>query len=851
MGLQTYRQKRNFRATPEPRGKVARANKALSFVVQKHAARRLHYDFRLEIGGVLASWAIPKGPSLDPKERRLAVHVEDHPLEYGNFRGTIPKGHYGAGSVEIWDRGTWVPDGNPHTGLRQGKLKFHLNGEKLSGGWNLVRMGRRNAEPSKDNWLLIKERDEAAANNDRSSEYKTKATKKKAVRSGRVENFSSVSTKSAGRGRRRVVRVEPDLAQVEKADLPTFVRPQLATLVDAVPRGKEWLHEIKFDGYRVLCRIENRQATFLTREGNDWTDRFGSLVDAVTALPVHEALFDGEIVALREDGTSDFQLLQNSLRGDRRATIVYFVFDLLYFDGYDLRKTPLLARKEALAKIFKTETAPDQESLVHYSEHWFDGGQLFEEACRRSLEGIISKRSDQPYRSGRSRDWLKVKCLMSQEFVICAYTDPAGSRKGLGALLLAVYDDDGKLHYSGRVGTGFTSQTLKELKARLSKLASTEPALNEPLTGASRKGVHWVKPQLVAEVAFTGWTTDGLLRHPSFQGLREDKPAKQIRRESALPTTKVAYAGTANPAAANSAENNSQPTEVTLSHPDRVLYPEQGITKQELAEYYEKVADWILPHVSGRPLTLLRCPEGHRKQCFYQRHVEKNVPGEIRRLRLRENGSMKQWLVIDSLPGLIALVQMGVLEIHTWGSREGSIERPDRLIFDLDPDPSLPWKTLWDAAVDLRDRLSPLGLGAFVKTTGGKGLHVVVPIEPKQNWNQVKAFAKAFAESAAHDSPDLYVATMSKSRRAGKIFIDYLRNARTATAVCAYSTRARDGAPVSVPIGWDELRVDPRLDHFNVRNVPQRLVRLREDPWSDYKAARRPLTKAMEKQLGR
>src|SRR5262245_11177599 len=457
MGLQVYRQKRNFRATPEPRGKVARANKALSFVVQKHAARRLHYDFRLEIGGVLASWAIPKGPSLDPKERRLAVHVEDHPLEYGKFKGTIPKGHYGAGSVEIWDRGTWVPDGNPQAGLRQGKLKFHLNGERLSGGWNLVRMGEGNSDAGKDNWLLIKERDEAAASNGHGHARRSKETKKPA------EKRSSVATKASRRGRRQSVGAESVLPQAERDPLPTFVQPQLATLVDAVPQGKDWLHEIKFDGYRVLCRIKNRQATFLTREGNDWTDRFSFLKDATAALPVREALLDGEIVALRDDGTSDFQLLQNSLKGDRQATLVYFIFDLIHFDGHNLMSTPLLARKEALAKILKSETTRDQGALVRYSEHWFDGDQLFEEACRRSLEGIISKRSDHPYRSGRSRDWLKVKCLMSQEFVICGYTDPAGSRSGLGALLLGVYDDDGELHYAGRVGTGFTSETLKEL----------------------------------------------------------------------------------------------------------------------------------------------------------------------------------------------------------------------------------------------------------------------------------------------------------------------------------------------------------------------------------------------------
>ena len=851
MALETYRRKRNFHSTPEPRGKVQRNGKNLSFVVQKHAARRLHYDFRLEIGGVLASWAIPKGPSLDPKERRLAVRVEDHPLEYGKFEGIIPKGHYGAGSVELWDRGTWVPNGNPRAGLQQGKLKFHLNGNRLSGGWSLVRMGGRNQERRKDNWLLIKERDDAAAGNGRVLEREKRVSTRRPILGSRTENLPVEVKKTHRRGSRQVVRVEPSFDKAKKAALPSFVRPQLATLVDTVPQGEEWLHEIKFDGYRILCRIKNRHIAFLTREGNDWTRRFSFLIQPVAALPLRQGLLDGEIVALRDDGTTDFQLLQNSLKGAQEATIVYFVFDLLHLDGYNLMNTPLLARKETLANLLGAESKSNNDMPVRFSEHWINqGDELFEEACRRSLEGIISKRSDQPYRSGRGRDWLKVKCVKSQEFVICGYTDPAGSRTGLGALLLGVYDDDGKLCYAGRVGTGFTSQTLKDLKSRLSALERQSSPFSEPLSGASARGVHWVKPQLVAEVAFTGWTDDGLLRHPSFQGLREDKPANQIRREKAQPTARVARTGSSSVApAADSKGESNQIAGVKLSHPDRVLYPEQGITKHELAEYYEKISDWILPHVSGRPLTLVRCPEGHQKQCFYQRNAEDSIPAEIRRLRIREGKSMKNRLVIDSLAGLIALVQMGVLEIHTWGSREGKIEQPDRLTFDLDPDPSLAWKTLHQAAGEVRDRLSRLGLGAFVKTTGGKGLHIVVPITPKHDWNQVKAFSKAFAESMVDDSPNLYVATMSKTKRAGKIFIDYLRNGRTATAVCAYSTRARAGAPVSLPLRWDELTSDLRSDHFNIRNVRQRLARLRQDPWHDYEAARRPITKAMQKQL--
>jgi bifunctional non-homologous end joining protein LigD len=850
MGLKTYRQKRNFRATPEPPGKVAPARKDLSFVVQKHAARRLHYDFRLEIGGALASWAIPKGPSLDPKERRLAVHVEDHPVEYGKFEGTIPKGEYGAGEVEIWDRGTWVPSGDPRAGLKRGKLKFHLNGERLSGGWSLVRMGGRN-QTGKDNWLLIKERDDAAAPNGRAMERSKKATTKRAGRNGRVENLRLDVTKRNHPARRRVVRAEPDLTKAEKSALPQFIRPQLATLVDSVPQGETWLHEIKFDGYRTLCRIEDGRVSFLTREGNDWTPQFAFLIDAAAALPVRQALLDGEVAALRENGVSDFQLLQNSLKGGRGAAIVYFVFDLLHLDGFNLANVPLLLRKERLAKLL-ANIPHDEQSPIRYSEHWIGrGNELFHEACRRSLEGVISKRIDQPYRSGRGRDWLKTKCVMSQEFVICGYTDPGGSRTGFGALLLGVYDDNGKLRYAGRVGTGFSGQTLGELKSRLSSIPHASP-FSAPLTGAESKGVHWVKPELVGEVAFTGWTSDGLLRHPSFQGLREDKPAAHVTRERAMPAAKAMPGAAASVNA--SSDRKVHVTEIAgvkLSHPDRVLYPEQGITKLALAAYYEKIADWILPHVSGRPLTLVRCPQGHQKQCFYQRNVEDGAPLQIRSVQIRDSRTKMNCAVVESLAGLIALVQMGVLEIHTWGSRVQSLERPDQLTFDLDPDPALSWKVLRSAAEELRERLSGHGLGVFLKTTGGKGLHVVVPIAPQSGWDRAKAFAKSIAESMAQDAPELYVATMSKSRRAGKIFIDYLRNARTATAVCAYSTRARSGAPVSMPLGWDELSRDVRSDHFTIASAPGRLARLRRDPWHDYEAARRPIERASMKRRAR
>ena len=636
----------------------------------------------------------------------------------------------------------------------------------------------------------------------------------------------------------------------EDAALPDFVRPQLATLVDAVPHGDDWLHEIKFDGYRVLCRIENRRVVFLTREGHDWTHRFNFLTGAARALPVRDALLDGEVVALRDDGSSDFQLLQNSLKGTTGADLVYFVFDLLHLDGGNFSDHPLLTRKQALEKMLKKARDGKQRDSIRYSDHSLGAGAaLFQQACERALEGIISKRSDQPYRSGRSRDWLKIKCVHSQEFVILGFTDPAGARTGFGALLLGVYDDDETLRYAGRVGTGFTRQTLDELSSRLKKHRQARSPLSEPLTGISAKGVHWIRPDLVGEVAFTGWTHDGLLRHPAFQGLREDKPARQIQRERTQSVAKTANAKPTHRSRRNSDEESIEIAGVKLSHPNRVLYPKQGITKRELAEYYEKIADRMLPHVSARPLTLVRCPGGQQGECFYQRNAGAGTAPALRCSPLRGGKSVKNALVLDSLAGLIELVQMGVLEIHTWGSTAKRIERPDQLTFDFDPDPSVPWKTLRQALGELRALLEDLGLTGFVKTTGGKGVHVVVPIAPTLDWKQAKAFSKAVADSMVATTPELYIATMSKSQRAGKIFIDYLRNARSATAVCAYSTRARAGAPVALPLRWDELRSDPREDHFNIRNVPARLSRLRKDPWEGYESGRRPITAVMRKRL--
>jgi bifunctional non-homologous end joining protein LigD len=624
-----------------------------------------------------------------------------------------------------------------------------------------------------------------------------------------------------------------DIAEARKSKLPAFVRPQLAILVDSVPQGDEWVHEIKFDGYRVLCRIDKGRVTFLTREGQDWTRRFGSLVDAAKLLPVDQAFLDGEVVALEENGTTNFQLLQNSLRQNDTATLVYFVFDLLYLDGRNLIRSPLRDRKKLLERILKPKRTSKTPGPLRYSEHCIgQGEELYQESCRKGLEGIVSKKADQPYRSGRGHDWLKIKCSRNQEFVIGGFTEPAGSRSGLGALLVGVHDEQGNLLYAGKVGTGFTRQSLNDLRSRLDSLQRKSPPFINPPKGSEARGVHWVEPKLVGAVAFAEWTTDNLLRHPSFQGLREDKPAMEVTRENMSHQ---------NNSSASSSQGNVEIAGIKLTHPDRVLYPEQGITKLALAHYYEQVADWMIPHLKGRPLTLVRCPEGIKKQCFYQRHVTESLREPIRSIPVREGRSKVSYVSVDSTPGLIALVQMGVLEIHTWGSRRDRLEQPDRLIFDLDPDPALSWQRIKAAAETLRDRMSGLGFSAFVKTTGGKGLHVVVPITPKQDWEAVKLFAKRVAEDVVREAPQLYTATMSKSKRQKKIYIDYLRNARTATAVCAYSTRARANAPVSVPLHWHELATDVRGEYFTIRNVPQRLARQRTDPWEGYEKARRPI----------
>lgn len=863
MTLDKYHAKRDFNKTPEPRGEVARPGARLSFVIQKHAASKLHYDFRLELDGTLKSWAIPKGPSLDPKEKRLAVHVEDHPVSYGSFEGSIPAHEYGGGEVIVWDRGSWTPVGDPAEGYRKGHLKFRLDGEKLSGGWALLRMRRPGSD--KDNWLLVKERDEAAREGKEAeiterlpdSVLSGKGVGKPA-RAARVKAAKAdapARAETAPKAAKRASRA--NTGQGVKAPLPAMLEPQLATLTDRAPEGDDWLAEIKFDGYRALCRIDKGKAVFYTRAGNDWTAKWPDIAKAAAQLPADNAWLDGEVVALDEQGNVSFQMLQNMAQ--HRGRLAYYAFDLPYLNGYDLRAMPLSQRKELLrALLEKTDPA----GPVRYSDH-LQGkvADAFSHACMHGLEGIMVKRADAPYAATRSESWLKVKCQQRQEFVVGGYTDPAGKREKFGALLLGVFEDDGNLRYVGRVGTGFNADTLRALHKDFTNLATDAPPFRDPPKQRGAPGLHWLQPKLIAEVKFAQWTNDGLIRQGAFMGMRSDKPAREIRQELPVPVEQAEQhareeAGDATPtttaaARAKRGKGSDKPAPdqavvagVKLSHATRILFSEARVTKLDLAHYYEDIADWILPHLKQRPLTLVRCPQGHH--CFFQKHANETTAEGVGRIEVPTGGTTATYMSAGTLPGLISLVQMGVLELHTWGAREGHLDRPDRMIFDLDPDADLEWKNVVEGAQLVRSLLQDIGLTSFVKTTGGKGLHVVVPLAPRHTWDEVKAFSKAVAAHLEQMLPDRFIANMSKAKRGGRIFVDYLRNASEATAVAAYSTRAKPHAPVSTPLHWDELAdSDLRSDRYTVLNLRQRLASLRQDPWADYFKLKQEISKKM------
>ena len=839
--LSDYHAKRDFGATSEPRGRVNAKNSAsLEFVVQRHAARSLHYDFRLELNGVLKSWAVPKGPSDDPSIKRLAVETEDHPLEYAKFAGDIPPGHYGAGHVDIWDSGTWTPIGDPVAALAKGHLTFELHGARMKGRWALLRI--RNERQ----WLLKK-----VGEDHHESSAKSNADLQGAGSSSQRFKYARNNNVSQSRG-------------------PASLTPMLATLVDRVPVDEgDWAWEIKYDGYRMLCRIGEGQARFLSRNGHEWTDRLDALATRIAKSPLMQrgsGWIDGEVVVFKPDGHSDFQALQVALDG-ASATPVFVVFDVLQWDGEDFRNAPYVERVAVLDRVFD---AIGMSSGLDRSER-LEGkvDELWTEACRLGFEGLIGKRLQSSYQMRRSGDWIKLKCRPRQEIVIGGYSDPGGSRSHFGALLVGVREGDkpggklrGKLKYAGRVGTGFDPRSLGSMIKRLADLAAN----TSPFDVASPRdasAIHWVRPELVAEVTFAGWTTDGQLRQASFEGLREDKSASDVLREKAVaparPTRKDAvlkahlHASKDDDAPRSSAAPSIREPKVagvSITHPERVVFRTSKTSKLDLARYYERVAAAFFPEVDRRPLSLLRCPDGADAKCFFQKHLQEDLAG-VTRVDIVGGGSATKSgepdakLVVQSIAGVIGLVQRGVIEFHTWGSRTPRIDRADRITIDLDPDDGVAWPQVIEAAQLTRALFDELGMKTWLKTTGGKGLHVVTPIKATHDWPAVKDFAHRIASHLARVFPERFIATMSKSARKNRIFIDYLRNAEEATAVAAWSVRARDGAPVSMPLLWNELdpKKDVRLDHFNLSNAHERLASTAQKEWSRINAEAVVLTK--------
>lgn len=993
--LDTYNRKRRFDDTPEPAGtRTSRkqagrktagqaSTEALSYVIQEHDARRLHYDFRLELNGTLLSWAVPKGPSLDPSVKRLAVHVEDHPVEYGSFEGEIPPGNYGAGSVIVWDRGTWEPLGGAAEAARAyaaGKLKFQLHGEKLHGGWTLVRSHMRGSG-DKEQWLLIKERDDEARDE---SEYdilkkrpgsvladsaaavkgaktaKTAAAKstaktaskaavatatkatadpdsaslaKRTGRNGAQKASSSradpkrpdiVATRSAQS--LRELAASPSIEGAVPARLPATFKPQLATLVDSAPPGDEWSYEIKFDGYRVLVRIDRATkgsaVTVLTRAGNDWTAKFSKQVKAVEQLDIESAWLDGEAVVLDQNGVPNFQALQNAFDSNRPQDIVIYLFDIPFLNGYDLRGVPLEQRRAILRALL--EDADD--SVLRFSNNFeFSADDLLRSACDMALEGIIGKRRDSGYMSGRSSAWIKLKCRRRQEFVIGGYSEPSGSRAAFGALLLGVYDGNGKLQYAGRVGTGFDAALLRSVKKELDAHETRHMPFAAAPRERSRTPVHWVEPVLVAECNFAEWTSDGIVRQASFVSLRSDKPARQIVKETprqgadvqqqtdsvsndaptkraarktsasaattsgegktrvaksktadakdastksrgveasgakgsaakaaaTKPTAATAKAAKATKTSAAKANTTSAPGEVAgvrVSHPDRVIDRSTGTRKIDLVRYYESVADWMLPHLRDRPVSLVRAPEDIDGELFFQKHSQKlSIPNVTQHPGL--DPGHPPLITVDTLKALVGAAQMGTVEFHTWNAVVSNIEKPDRMVFDLDPDASLGWERMIEAAQLTRSLLEELGLASFCKTSGGKGFHVVVPLAKQAGWDEVKDFSQAVAQHMAATLPRYFSAKMGAQNRKQKIFVDYLRNNRGSSTVAAFSARARPGLGVSVPLAWDEVATTTGGAQWTIENLHERLADLKSDPWADYAKTRQRITAAMKKRL--
>jgi bifunctional non-homologous end joining protein LigD len=838
-GLEQYHAKRDFRVTTEPRGKKGRARSKEAggiFVIQKHDATRLHYDLRLEHGGVLWSWAVTRGPSLDPSEKRLAVHVEDHPVEYASFEGIIPEGEYGAGSVIVWDEGTWEPDGDPAAMMKKGHINFEIHGDKLKGRWHLVRLRQRPGE-RRDNWLLIKSDDEYADRKDDILEDAPQSVKSgltieemgkepdaRRWHSNRKAKPAKTSkTKAASpRTRTRAAKARPG-----EAKLPPFIPPCLAMLEKSPPSGDEWLHEVKFDGYRIEAYLASGDVKFYTRNGLDWTERFGKeIADAFAGLDVKSAVIDGEIVVLAKDGVATFSELQLALSEGRSDKMIFYAFDLLWLDGEDLRREPLINRKEKLRDLLQ---GLDEQGPLRFSEHFSEPGKvILEHACRMGLEGIVSKRADAPYRSGRGHDWIKSKCTLRQELVIAGYVPSDKAGRGIRSLVMSYYKD-GKLEPVGRVGTGFTGRVLTDLRKKLDPLKTK----SSPFSGAAakEKGVVWVKPKLVAEIEFRSWTRGGNIRQASFQGLREDKPATEIIMEK---RGKVEQATTSAKAPARKAAGKAAAVEtsVKLSHPDKELWPIEHATKQDLLDHYALVWPRMEQFVVNRPLALVRAPDGIDGQRFFQKH---SMPGMLASvLKSNDPEDNEEFLYIRDFDGLAALVQLGVVEVHIWGCSVDKIDMPDQFVFDLDPDEGLDVGDVRKAALEIHERLDELELANFVKVSGGKGYHIIVPLKPKADWAAVKGFAHDFAEAMTQAAPDRYTATLSKKARKGRIFIDYLRNNRGSTTVAPYSTRAKKGATVSVPVTWEMIADGLGPADFSIGSDALKKRLRAADPWADF-----------------
>ncbi|MES2253996.1 MAG: DNA ligase D [Pseudomonadota bacterium] len=854
--LAKYQSMRDFAVTAEPSGKTsgAKPSQRLRYVIQKHAATRLHYDFRLELHGTFRSWAVTRGPSLDPADKRLAVEVEDHPLDYGDFEGTIPKGQYGGGTVMLWDRGYWAPDGDADKMLAKGDLKFVLEGEKLHGGWVLVRMRNDKYKSKRNNWLLIKHHDKYA----KDGKGDAILEKDRSVASGRAMNAIEGGSGKKPKPFMRAKSFKADAVWNSKAgrndkdeepaqarrikSLPKFIDPQLTRLVEQPPSGTGWVHEVKFDGYRLQLRVEDGKARLLTRKGLDWTAKFSAIAKAAADLP--DGIIDGEVCALDHNGAPDFAALQAALSDGKTGALIFFAFDLLFAGGEDLRRLPLADRKTRLQKLLAKH-----DTLIRYVEHFTSGGDaVLLSACRMNLEGIVSKKLDAPYTSGRSDTWTKAKCRAGHEVVIGGWSTTAGKFR---SLLVGVHRGD-RLIYVGRVGTGYSADKVKQLMPRLKEMA----AKASPFTGKGapkhERGVTWLKPELVAEIEFAGWTGDGMVRQAAFKGLRADKDAEDVEAETPKKSKKLATPkpGKSAPGKSASGKNAAVVMNIPISHPDKALWPDAGdgepVAKLELARYYEAVGDWMLPHIKGRPCSLVRAPDGiEGDQRFFQRHAMAGQSALFSDVKV--SGDRQAYLQIDRVEALAAVAQSGGLELHPWNNAPGHPDRPGRFVFDLDPSPDLGFDDVVAAAKELKERLDDLGLISFAKTTGGKGLHVVTPFDAGTaiGWPEAKAIAREICVRMAADSPDKYLVNMSKEKRKGKIFLDYLRNDRMATAVAPLSPRARPGAMVSMPLEWSAIKKGLDPARFTVRSAPALLKK--SGAWKDYGKVERKLLPVLKK----